>query len=230
MTTPNHPPNPAPYGPGYPQPGYPQPAYSQSGYPQPGYPPAPPPPPAKKSHKGLIIGIILGLLVLCGGGIALTGGGDKSSDTSTSAPNVGATQDEQKNTAARMNQPVRDGKFEFVVTNVENGLTSVGESFLAQKAQGQFAVITLSVKNIGDKAQSFSPSSQKLIDQRGREHGSDTAAQIALGGSDVPVWDDINPGNKVSVKLVFDIPTGAVPTTLIVHDSMFSDGVKVSLK
>lgn len=73
-----------PQQPGYPQgqPGYPQgqPGYptAQPGYPTPqppgypapgGYPGAPTPPPPKKSKTGLIIGIVVGAIVLCIGGV-----------------------------------------------------------------------------------------------------------------------------------------------------------------
>jgi len=52
----------------------PPPAYGPPGYPPqppPGYPGAPYPPPPKRSRTGLIVGIIVGVLVLCiGGGVA----------------------------------------------------------------------------------------------------------------------------------------------------------------
>ncbi len=53
-----------------------------------------------------------------------------------------------------MNMPVRDGKFEFVVTGVQPGLAEVGDNpYLTKKAQGQFVIVTVTVKNIGDKPQ-----------------------------------------------------------------------------
>lgn len=88
----------------------------------------------------------------------------------------------------------------------------------------------MTVKNIGDKPQSFAPSNQKLFDAKGRSFETSDMAQIALGGSDIPLWDNINPGNTVNVKLVFDMPKDAVPTTIELHDSMFSGGEKVALK
>lgn len=241
MTTPNYPPHPH-----YPAPA-PAPAGQYAPYEQygqmPGYP-APPPPP-KKSKAPWIIGIVAALIAVCGLGALMSGGERSNSPTTTAGAPAGDKQDKpdsrandeqgtpdaKKDVIAGMNQPVRDGKFEFVVTDVTSGLTTVGENeFLRQKAQGKFTVVTVSVKNIGDKPQGFSLSGQKLVDQQGREHESDTSAQIALGDSGVPVWDSINPGNKVAVKLVFDIPARAVPTELELHDSLFSNGVKVSLK
>ena len=87
----------------------------------------------------------------------------------------------------------------------------------------------MTVKNISDKAYGFSPSDQKLLDAQGREFEPSTSAQIALGGSDIPVWDNINPGNTVIAKVVFDMPKDAVPTAIELHDSMFSGGAKVTL-
>ncbi|HLS45959.1 MAG TPA: DUF4352 domain-containing protein [Ornithinicoccus sp.] len=129
--------------------------------------------------------------------------------------------------APGLNDPVRDGKFEFVVTEVETGLATIGESFTEEEAQGQFVVIHLKVTNVGDQAQTVFDSAQLLIDDQGREHQTSSAA-IWL---DEGLWlDDINPGNSMEGVLVYDIPKDAVPATLELHDSMFSGGVTVSLE
>ncbi|MFI8775335.1 DUF4352 domain-containing protein [Gordonia sp. NPDC062954] len=161
------------------------------------------------------------------------GGSSDSGDTGSSSENANSASgdDNDGESSAGLNTPVRDGKFEFVVSNVEGGLAEVGENeFLREQAQGQFVIVSMSVKNISDEPQSFDPSSQKLKDTEGRTFEPDTTAQIALGGSDVPVWDNINPGNAVDVKVVYDMPQGAVPASIELHDSMFSGGVEVSLQ
>lgn len=199
----------------------------QVGMPQ--YAAVPPQPPAKKSKKWpWIVGAIAVLLLI----VALTSGGDDSSSSSSDSngsPNASGGRD-AGDAAAGLNTPVRDGKFEFVVSGYQDGLSEVGENqYLTEEAQGQFVVVSLTVQNIGDKPQSFSPSNQKLIDAQGRSFESSSMAQIALGGSDITVWDNINPGNTVNVKLVFDMPKDATPSTLELHDSMLSNGVKISL-
>ncbi|MGV0809026.1 DUF4352 domain-containing protein [Mycolicibacterium setense] len=132
--------------------------------------------------------------------------------------------------AAKLNTAVRDGKFQFVVKAVRPGLAEVGDNpYLREQAQGQFVIVTVSMENIGDRAQGFSPSNQTLFDTQGRSFESDSSAQIALGDSDIPVWDDINPGNAVDVSLVYDMPAAAVPARIELHDSMFSGGVTVEL-
>ena len=180
------------------------------------------PPPAKKRKWPWIIAGIVAFLVV----VSVLSNSDKKTDT-TASP---ATTAGRSHATAHLNTPVRDGKFEFAVKTVQPGLIEVGDNpYLAKKAQGQFVIVTLSVQNIGDRAQGFSPSDQKLIDSQGRSFDSDSAAQIALGGSDIPVWDNINPGNTVDVKIVYDMPRDAVPASITLHDSMFSGGATVTL-
>ena len=121
-----------------------------------------------------------------------------------------------------------DGKFEFVVTNVETGLPSIGNDMFGTQAQGTFALVHVTVTNIGDKAQSFFGDNQTLVDTQGREHSADTTAAIYLENSE-SMYTEINPGNSVNAIVVFDIPADAVPATITLHDSMFSGGVTVSL-
>src|SRR5690606_22399841 len=101
--------------------------------------------------------------------------------------------------------------------------------YLAKEAQGQFVIVTMTVSNISDQPKSLSPSDQKLVDEQGRTFGPDTSAALNLD-SDVPIWDQINPGNTVTMPVVFDMPVDAVPTAIELHDSMFSNGVTVSLR
>ncbi|GAA1075985.1 DUF4352 domain-containing protein [Tsukamurella spumae] len=209
------------------QPGQPGSGQYTPGQPQP-YP-APPAPPAKKKRKWpwIVLAVIAFIIVVS----VATGGGNKDDAASTAGGTAAPTAAKTDPKAAGLNAAVRDGKFEFVVTGVEPGLSEVGDNpYLAKKAQGQFVIVSMTVKNIGTKPQSFSPSSQKLKDTQGRTFESDSMAQIALGDSDVPVWDNINPGNTVQVKVVFDMPKDATPATIELHDSMFSGGAKVTLK
>jgi hypothetical protein len=65
---------------------------------------------------------------------------------------------------------VRDGKFEFQVVNMTRAPTAGNPSndFEIAKAQGEFIILTLSVKNIGNEPQSYFGQNQKLIDTNGR--------------------------------------------------------------
>ena len=198
------------------------------------YPAVPPTPPKQRSwfarHK--ILTALIGLAVIIAI-IAIASGGGKSSDTGTPATSAPAGSASASSAAAEkatgIGTPVRDGKFEFTVTKVESGKKTVGAQYVEQTAQGSYTLVHLNVKNIGDEAQSFSDSDQKLISVDGKQYSADSMAAAAIDNNNV-LFEEINPGNSVDGILVYDLPTGAVPAKLELHDSMFSGGVTVNLK
>ncbi|WP_435591016.1 DUF4352 domain-containing protein [Nocardia sp. bgisy118] len=64
------------------------------------------------------------------------------------------------------------------------------------------------------------------MDDQGRLYTNDTAAELNL---DKDLAAEINPGNKISVILAFDVPKGTVPAAIEFHDSAFSGGARVAL-
>jgi hypothetical protein len=225
---------------------------------QPQQPPVPPgygPPPAKKNKKKLLFGIIGGVLAVCCGGGAIAamaaGGDDKPEASATTDPTAKATAQASKATGSRvtkapakkvptepvatrdsgpgMGDPVRDGKFEFTVTKLDCSKSRVGSEYLNEKAQGKFCIISVTVKNIGKKAQTFSGSSQKASDAEGTEFSNDTGAEIYANEGSATFLEEINPGNEVKGRLIFDVPKSTKLTAIELHDSMFSGGAKVSL-
>jgi len=123
---------------------------------------------------------------------------------------------------------VADGKFEFTVTGVEPGVARIGNDTFGQEAQGQFVLVHLTVRNIGNEAQYFDGSSQELADTQGRTHSSDGSAAIYLDDSN-SFLNQINPGNEVQGIVVFDVPADAQLASIELHDSPFSGGVTVAL-
>lgn len=200
---------------------------------QPPQNPYPQQPPAKKNwflrHKILtVLGalIVIGVVVnLAGGGGESGSGGGVDNTTSQAAPNAEAPAEGGQTPG--IGAAVRDGKFEFVVQNVERGVTSVGDQFTSQTPQGEYVLVTVNVANIGNEQQLFDTTSQKLLDAQGREYSTDTVATVTedpnLG------FSQINPGNSLVATLVFDIPTGVSPSEIELHDSLFSGGVTVAL-
>ena len=136
-------------------------------------------------------------------------------------------------TAAPAGSSVRDGKFEFQVLNVAtaNQATSPdGNQFMVAKPQGEFIIVTLNVKNIGNEQQSFFTSNQKLLDSNGRQYGSSSDADMYLNsGGGASTFSEINPGNAVQAKVAFDVPVGTTAKAVEVHDSMMSGGTTVAL-
>ncbi|MEU1245502.1 DUF4352 domain-containing protein [Micromonospora arida] len=173
-----------------------------------------------------------GLIALgCGSGAA-----DKASDSSSdskasssSGDEGGAKAEEKPAKTAKIGQPARDGKFEFTVKSSKCGVAKIGSDMLGQKAQGQFCLVTVNVKNIGKEAQMFDGSSQKAYAADGTEYSADTGAAIYANKNAETFLNDINPGNQVNGVVVFDIPKNVKITKLELHDSMFSGGVDVAL-
>ncbi|BCY13186.1 DUF4352 domain-containing protein [Actinoplanes sp. L3-i22] len=202
-------------------------------FPQQPFPPAPTP--KKKSKWPWIVGGFVGLtLIACGSAIA--SGGDDTAPTEAAdvATTTGAAtkteKAEKKDETPGLGQAAKDGKFQFTVTGVKCGATKVGSDFLNQKAQGQFCLIDLTIKNIGKEAQTFLDSEQKAYDAKKVEYSVDSAAAMYANGDNQILFQEINPGNTVKGKLVFDVPKGTKLTELDLHDSMFSGGVKVALR
>ena len=178
----------------------------------------PVPPPRRKRTGRIIALVVVGLFGLCCVGAAtlawsLTGG--RGSSAIGPAP-------------PGLNSPVRDGRLEFVVTAVSCGHATVGR-LITRKAQGQFCIVDVSVSNIGTKAQAFADSFQKLIAADGKEYSADTTAGVIANESGTTIWNNLNPGAKVTGKMVYDIPKDAIVSKVELHDSPFSTGATITL-
>lgn len=213
-----------------PQPGQPY------GYPQ---PPAYGLPPTKKSGGKIaliLIGAIVGVCLLLGIVGAVLSSGGSGTDTA-SGPDTGSSTPAGSKTGSAdagdnttdLNRPVRDGKFEFTVKSVICGKSRVGSEYLNKTAQGQFCLVAVTVKNIGDKAQTFSDFGQKAYNSAGQEYEADSAAAVYVNAKNQTFLQTINPGNTVTGTIVFDLPQGQKIATLELHDSPFSGGVDVKL-
>lgn len=210
-------------------------------------PPAPQPPQQSWFARHKVLSAILAVIALVVVGQAVTGGSDPTPATTAASASAPAAQPEsppadsqeaesptseaparEAPAEARIGTAVRDGKFEFTVTKVKAGVATVGDNYLEQKAQGQYVLVNVTITNIGDEAQYFSDSEQKVKDAQGRQFSADTSAAIYIKGNDV-FLNEINPGNTVKGVLVYDMPKGAKPATIELHDSPFSGGVTVRL-
>lgn len=124
---------------------------------------------------------------------------------------------------ATVGQEVRDGVFAFTVSKVDPPTNSID----TQTASGKYVVVHLTVTNIGDAPQQFWEIDQALIDKDGRQYKYDTMATVFSRGAGKSNW--INPGSTLESTVVFDIPAGAQPASIELHDSGNSPGVTVDL-
>jgi Domain of unknown function (DUF4352) len=149
----------------------------------------------------------------------------------TTAPTTPPAKVEAEAVAAgpRPGQAVRDGKFEFVVGRVDCSRTTLGIEHLKRTAEGRFCVVSLSVRNIGDSSKLFVGPAQKAYDASGVEYGSDELAGIIANRGTEAFLEQLEPGEKVTGKLVFDVPEKTELTSLELHDSPLSGGVEAGL-
>lgn len=193
--------------------------------------------PKRDNDKSIkIFGVlILGALIF-GTVVSLTSFGDtptQSTENRSALQNaeVATTSSESSQKVfAKIGEPVRDGKFEFVVSGILCGETKVGSDYLSHTAQGQFCKVSLTVKNIGTVPVSFNSSDQFAFTSDNKKYSTDSKAAIYSESSSNTWYSNINPGNSVSGDLYFDMPKDIQPTLLELHDSAFSGGVKVLLQ
>ena len=199
---------------------------------------------AEMSKKEKWTGII-GLIILAFILISVFSSGKDANKTasnteaSTGKPTSSTSSQASNNTKKeavlpKIGEAARDGKFEFTAKSVECGKTSVGTNpYLTKTAQGQYCLLTVSVKNIGNEPQTLSSSNQYLYNSTNQKYSADDTATLYVAPSDSAGsswYNEINPGNTVEGTIAFDIPKDQAPVKAEFHDSTFSGGVKVSLQ
>ncbi|MDK3256564.1 DUF4352 domain-containing protein [Blastococcus capsensis] len=216
--------------------------YGQMPQGQPFGAPAPQPPaktPFYKKKWFIVLAVIVAIAIIAnmtnGGsgdtGTAASGSSDVAAADAPVAPAEEAAPEEvaPEESNPGIGEAAADGDFSFVVSGVDCSLTRIGNSTFGTDAQGQFCVVEVAVTNVGDSAQSFFGDNAKLFNAQGQEFSADTEAAIYLEDSS-SIYEEINPGNTLNSKVVFDVPAGTTPTSVELHDSAFSGGVTVSLQ
>ncbi|GIE35455.1 hypothetical protein Ait01nite_085000 [Actinoplanes italicus] len=127
-------------------------------------------------------------------------------------------------------EAVRDGKFEFAVTRVDCSSATVSLKRLKRTADGKFCIVGLTVRNIGDGSKYFLGRAQTAYDTSGATYDSDELAGLYVNGGAEAFLQKLGPGEKVSGKLVFDVPERVQLDSLELHDSPLSGGVKAPLR
>jgi hypothetical protein len=214
--------------------------------PYPPQPPYPPPPQLPQKQRGWArFGVLMGILWLAGCGAIINAVGSDDDPATTAQPTPAAAQatnappvdekpepepePEPTQETVKVGEKVRDDDYQFTVTRVKCGVSRVGDEYFGDKAQGQFCLVSMKIKNVGDEPINYSEENQALIDTRRREYSSDDEAWIHLDGS--APWGEINPGNTQKAVIAFDIPKKAKPDHLLLKAGVWgaSDGVVVKL-
>lgn len=189
--------------------------------------------PLKNRDKFLKPALIVVAIVFALGFINMVAGGGGSTDQQT-ADNQDEQQEEEQQEeeekVAQIGEAARDGKFEFTVNGIDCGQKQVGGQYVNEQAQGQYCLLDVKVENVGDRAQSLFADNQYLYNDQDQEYSADSEATFTLNPQDTTLFEEINPGNALTGKIVFDVPENANIVRAELHDSAFSGGVTVNLE
>lgn len=217
-------------------------------YPQdPHYPQYPsqwePPRPRKRSRAGIWIAVIVVDLLAIGlvavlltnrastedagdeGVVAGETGGTEGWDGGTGA-SPGAIPEETPEPEpepARIGDKVRDGDFSITVTRMSRAETLGESEFSRIEAKGEYVVFHATVRNHRDKSRLFLANSQDLFIGSKRY---ETVLFLEFKG----FLKKIPPGKTMKGIFAFDVPKGAEPTHLVLHDDPTSPGATVRLE
>lgn len=190
--------------------------------PQYGYGPPPMMPAARKKRRKwpwILLGIFL-FCVLVYACSAAVGGGD----TESTAGGEGTAAEEEAVETVGIGEPGEVGSWIVTVNGIETTGT-IGDGYAQEQAQGEFAVVDLTVENGGAETTYFDESALSLIDADGNEH----SAGYVPGGDEF-FLEQINPGNQASGRVAFDIPEGTEPVALEIEDTWsFEEALEIRL-
>ena len=132
---------------------------------------------------------------------------------------------------ASIGDEVVDGDLLFRVTELECGDKTLGSGSFASEAQGQYCLLEVEVENIGDEPANLTASEQYLHDSSGRKFEADVTAGSYMADDRLDLfYESINPGNKVTGTIVFDVPADADIEKVELHSTYLSRGAEVTTK
>jgi hypothetical protein len=160
-------------------------------------------------------GVVVALLCLAGivFGVAYTGRGGITG---------------QPRPTVTIGQPARDQTLEFTVRSVHCGQTSLGSEPAAPTPAGQFCLVAISVRNVGNGQETYADQNQKALSPQGTPYFDDTMAGVMVR-PDNPLSEPLEPGGHLDATLVYDIPKGERIDRLQLRDSAFTGGVEVRI-
>lgn len=120
-----------------------------------------------------------------------------------------------------------DGNFEFRVHQIRCGIEKLGDEYVSQVAFGQFCLVEIAIRNIGDRPAIFSDELQRAYGPTGEEYATDSGAGILVNPSQQMFLNELDPGNEVVGVVVYDIPPETRITRLQLREQESSTGVAV---
>jgi len=128
-----------------------------------------------------------------------------------------------------MGQPVRDGDFMFTADKMKCGIHQIGTPDDYQTPTGQFCIVSMKITNVGKEPAIYADSIQKAFNPNGNRYTADTPAGYYANSDPLVFLNEINPGNHITVQIVYDIPNGASIDKLELHENPYTKGAVVRM-
>lgn len=151
----------------------------------------------------------------------------KSKDSKKKSAKEGGKAKDEAPARPGIGDAVQADSTELTVTNVQQGDKRIGGQSFGADAQGEFVTVDVALSNKGSEELSASSGDFVLVDGDGNRHSTSDDAWRVDGAI---VWEDINPGNTLKGKLVFDVPEGTEIASLEMTPGWFGETVSVNLK
>jgi hypothetical protein len=182
----------------------------------------------------LVLAVIYGVfindnrdtLTVGAGNDAATTSQTPAAETTTAHANTSTEQTATASPSTPVNGgEASDGPLSFTIHGVDLGPTVTSSNAPVQKdAQGQYAVVHMTVTNNSDQSTSFVATFQKLK-ANDTVYNVDDEATFYLDSG----LAEIAPGESADFSIAFDIPPGAVPQAIELHTDPMSAGTEVPL-
>jgi uncharacterized protein (UPF0333 family) len=229
-----------------------QPSYASTpgSYETPSYPPPSGPPPSAAPSGGgpntklafgiiggaaailLVIVVVLVVVIIRKDDTTVTASKTTSSSTAATTTTSEATSETESSATEAPPQPPAgaqgsDGDYTFSVARIETGdtITSTVNDSVETNADGMYYVVHLNVTNTGTAPLTFVATFQAL-NAAGQTFPLDDEATAFLGGTVAT----IDPGAQVETPLVYDVPAGTEPDSILLRADPSTAGVEIPLR
>lgn len=124
---------------------------------------------------------------------------------------------------------VQDGRFAFRVEHVQRNVPELGDQFYGASPAGTYTVVTLSVRNTGTSTATFDGAYAVGIDRHDHRVTADREATAIANDDGVGRLTQLAPGERITMRVAFDVEPGHRIVEVQVHDSVFSRGAGLRL-
>ena len=121
------------------------------------------------------------------------------------------------------------GPFELAATGLRCGVSQVGPDELEQRAAGEFCLVDVRIRNIGDRPELFDSGAQRAFGADGVAYAVAEQAVVFLNDGSRTLLEEIPPGATVAGVLPFDVPAGTKLVAVHLQGSVSMPGVRLVL-